>query len=193
MTDDFHYMFVYPIKSFGDIDALYGSWMKFIESWGMDNWEAMQKEIEGAIESSDLSVYNFRGDLSYLPKDHAFDASKPSYIYWGFCKVKPGMERALEKNFQDFVKLWTDKEMPTGWASYQGFFGSDMPMYVYAEWGDSPAAFWTQVEKDEAKTGDAAKALWDQFMQTLRSYDYMTGRNRPDLSYRPPKEEEAEK
>jgi hypothetical protein len=193
MTDDFHYMFVYPIKSFGDIDALYGSWMKLIEAWGMDKWEAMQKEIAGAVVSSDLSVFNFRGDLSYLPEDNAFDGSKPHYIYWGTCKVKPGMEQALEKSFMDFAKLWEAKEMPFGWAAYQGFFGADMPTYVYAEWGDSPAAFWAQAEKSEEKTGDAAKGLWDQLLQTLRSYDIMTGRNRPDLSYKPAMKEKAEK
>lgn len=192
MTDDFHYMFVYPIKNFADIDALYGEWMKFIEAWGMDNWKAMQKEIGDAVESSDLSVFNFRRDLSFLPEDNAYDGSKPNYFYWGFCKVKPGMEQALEKNFQDFVNLWKAKEMTTGWALYQGFFGADMPTYVYAEWGASPAAFWAQAEKSEAKTGDAAKAVWDQTMQTLRSYDFMTGRNRPDLSYKPAKKEASE-
>lgn len=192
MTDDYHYMFVYPIKSFGDIDALYGNWMKLIESWGMDKWDAMQKELGDAVVSSDLTVFNFRRDLSFLPEDNAYDGSKPNYFYWGFCKVKPGKEQALEEAFKGFVDLWKSKEMTTGWAAYQGFFGADMPIYVYAEWGPSPAAFWAQSEKAEAKIGDGAKGLWDQTMQSLRSYEFMTGRNRPDLSYKPAMKEEAE-
>ncbi len=191
-TDDFRYLFVYPIKDFADIDSLYASWTAFVQSWGMDKWEAMQREIAGAVESTTMSVFRFRAGLSYLPDGDAHDPSKSSYMYWGTCRVRPGMENALEKSFRDFAKLFAAKEMPSGWATYQAYFGTQMPMYVYAEWGDSPAAFWTRAERTQEKAGEAAAELWRQTMSTLRGYEYMTGRSRPDLSYRPAPEEAAE-
>ncbi len=191
-TDDFHYLFVYPIKSFADIDSLYASWTAFVQSWGMDKWEAMQQEIAGAVESTTMSVFRFRTSLSYLPDQDAYDSSKSSYMYWGTCLVKPGMENALEKSFRDFAKLFTAKEVPSGWATYQGYLGTEMPLYVYAEWGDSPAAFWTRAEKTQEKAGEAAEALWNETMSTLRGYTYTTGRSRPDLSYKPAKPEAAQ-
>jgi hypothetical protein len=42
-----------------------------------------------------------------------------------------------------------------------------------------------------ASAGDESEALWNETLSMLRRYDVKTGKNRPELSYRPTKEEPA--
>ena len=190
--DDYHYYFVYPIKDFADVDALYKSWMKLLEAWGWDKYEEMEKAMSGSVETYRFMLSRFRPDLSYMLEQHPYDPAKSNYILWGYCYVKPGKEKAFEQNFKDFVTLFTAKEVPFGWNTFQGDFGTEMPVYIYAEWGDGPAAFWTDVEKAMAKAGDESEALWNETLSMLRRYDVKTGKSRPDLSYRPVKEAATE-
>ena len=186
-TDDYHYYNVYPIKDLADVDALYKSWMKFLESWGWDKYEEMEKQISGSYETNRFMLSRSRPDLSYMPEQHPYDPDKSNYLLWGYCYVKPGKERAFEKNFKEFVTLFTAKEVPFGWNTWQGDLGTEMPLYIYVEHAASPAAFWTDVEKATAKVADESEALWNETLSMLRRYDVKTGKNRPELSYRPVK------
>lgn len=186
-TDDYHYYFVYPIKDFADVDALYKSWMKFLESWGWDKYEEVEKQISGSYETNRFMLSRLRPDLSYTPEQNPYDPDKSNYLLWGYCYVKPGMERAFEKNFKEFVTLFTAKEVPFGWQTWQGDFGTEMPVYIYVEHSSSPAVFWTTVENAMEKVGEESEALWNETLSMLRRYEIKTGKNRPELSYRPVK------
>jgi len=191
-TDDYHYYFVYPIEDLADVNAIHKSWMKLLESWGMDKWEEMEKSMSGSIETYRFMLMRSRPGLSYMPEQHPYDPAKSNYMLWGYCYLKPGMEKAFEQNFKDFVELFTAKEVPFGWNTFQGDFGTEMPVYLYAEWGDGPAAFWTNIEKSMAKVADESEALWNETLSMLRRYEVKTGMSRPDLSYRPVKEAATE-
>ena len=186
-TDDYHYYYVYPIKEFADVDALHKSWMKLLESWGWDKFAEMEKQISGSYENYRFMLMRSRPDLSYTPEEHPYDRDKSNYLLWGYCYVKPGMERAFEQNFKDFVTLFSAKELSFGWNTFQGDFGTEMPLYIYAEWAEGPAVFWTEAEKTMEKAGDESEALWNETLTMLRRYDVKTGKNRPELSYRPVK------
>jgi len=191
-TDDYHYYFVYPVENLADIDNIHKSWMKLLESWGLDKWEKMEKQISGSLETYRFMLLRSRPDLSFNPEHHPYDPAKSNYLLWGYCYLKPGMEKAFEQNFKDFVTLFTAKEVPFGWNTFQGDFGTEMPVFIYAEWADGPAAFWTEVEKSMAKVGDESEALWNETLSMLRRYEVKTGMSRPDLSYRPVKPAAAE-
>ena len=186
-TDDYHYYYVYPIKDFADVDALYKSWMKLLESWGWDKYEEMEKQISGSYETYRFMLSRLWPNLSYTPEQNPYDRDKSNYLLWGYCYVKPGKEKAFEKNFKDFVTLFTAKEVPFGWQTWQGDFGTEMPVYIYVEQASSPAVFWTEVENAMKMAGDETGALWNETLSLLRRYDVKTGTNRPELSYRPVK------
>jgi hypothetical protein len=191
-SDDYHYIFSWPIKNFADVDALFQSWMKLVEVWGWDKYAEMEKTVSGTYETNRHWFVRSRPGLSYVSDQQQYDRAKKNYILWGFCYVKPGKEKAFEKNFKDFVTMFTAKEVPFGWNTFQGDLGTEMPLYIYAEWGDGPAAFWTDVEKAMGKVEGEADALWKETQSLLRKYEVKIGGNRPDLSYRPAEEKPAE-
>jgi hypothetical protein len=190
-TEEFHYIFSWPMKNFADVDTLFESWMKLVEVWGWDKYAEMEKSVSGTYETNRHWFVRSRPGLSYGPDENQFDPSKSNYILWGFCYVKPGKEKAFEKNFKDFVTLFNAKEVPFGWSTFQGDLGTELPLYIYAEWGDSPSAFWTDVEKATGKVEAEADALWKETLTMLRKFEVRTGFSRPDLSYRPAKEKPA--
>ncbi len=60
-----------------------------------------------------------------------------------------------------------------------------MPFYFWAEYGKSPADFFSHSEKNMEIFGDEAMKLWMRTLALLRQFENIGGMFRPELSYMP--------
>ncbi len=188
IRDDFHYYFSFPIKNYGDIDNIYKQWYAFLEKWGMENYQAMMKKLEGTYESIGMSVIRLMPEMSYVPENPRLSPDEALFRLWGSCYVKPGKEKEVAENFKKIAAMWKEKGITTGWETYAIEMGTDMPVYFYSEIGNSAADFWNESDKIHEIIGEDITNLWMKTLKLFRKYEYHTGWYRPDLSYVPKKE-----
>ena len=194
-TDDFRYLWVFPISGYCDIPKVFAAFEKVIAQWGPEKFAKAAQSADGSMDHMRFAVFRGRPDLSYAPAGNPQDEEKaPKFVLWGTCKVKPGHEAAAEASFRKFSALFKEHGVTWRWDTYMGEIGTESPVYTYVETGHSRGTFWTAADKIDEKIGKESMALWKEFMSHLRGYSYTTGTFRADLSYEPaPKEESAQK
>ena len=99
------------------------------------------------------------------------------------------MEQEFETSFKKFGDYAKEKDIQWGWDTWVAEFGSEMPVYVYAEIAPSRSEFWTESEELEKSIGKDTMKIWTEMLPTVRKVDFIRGEFRPDLSYLPPTEE----
>jgi hypothetical protein len=185
-TDDFHYYFVEPIASYAGIDTMNSREAAWMNGAGKENIAALMKSLEGAIYRFDTYVFLQDPDLSYWPAKPRLKQGEEKFEYWGFGYVEWGKEKEFEDVLKQWVALYKSKDITSGWETYVGKFGGDLPVYVWDMAGKSAGDFFTEDENITRLLGEeAVKALNDKTMACCRKYEFKTGRFRPDLSNLP--------
>jgi hypothetical protein len=185
-TDDFHYYFVEPIANYAGIDTLNFREAAWMNGAGKDNIAALMKSLEGAIYHFDTYVFLQDPDLSYWPAKPRLKEGESKFVYWGFAYVEWGKEKEFEDIFKQWVALYKSKDVTSGWETYVGKFGADLPVYVWDMAGKSAADFFTEDENITKLLGEeAVKTLNEKTMACFRKFEFKTGRFRPDLSNLP--------
>jgi hypothetical protein len=187
-TDDFHYYFVEPIANYAGIDTMNAREAAWMNGPAKENIAALMKSLEGTIYRFDTYVFLLNPDLSYYPAKPGLKPEEVKFMYWGFGYVEWGKEKEFEDIFKQWVALYKSKDVASGWETYVGRYGADLPVYVWNMGGKSAGDFFTEDEKITKLLGeDAVKALNEKTMACFRKYEFKTGRVRPDLSNLPKK------
>ncbi len=182
--DNYHYYYVMPIKDYADITNIFKTWAELGEKVG-DPWQAMMKKYLKAYEYVKLGVIRTRADLSYVPENPRLKSGEEVYIRWGFCYVQPDKVGEFEEIMKEWVALFKKKNIADGFDTFIGDLGTDMPFYFWAEYGKSPADFFSHSEKNMEIFGDEAMKLWMRTLALLRQFENIGGMFRPELSYMP--------
>jgi hypothetical protein len=185
-SDDFHYYFVSPIKNYADIDAQDKAEEEMRKKVGEERFNANDKAYAGTFEYARIGFVYLRPDLSYAPEKPRLKPEEANFLYWGLCYVDSAKVDEFNEIFKEYVSLYKSKNITSGFTTYQGGYGTDMPFYFFAMSGKSPADFFSEDEKTtKILEGEKDEELWNRFLATLRKYEIKTGRYRPDLSYIP--------
>jgi hypothetical protein len=191
-SDDFHYYFVSPIKNYADIDAQEKADEEMRKKVGEERFDANDKAYGGTFEYGRIGFVSLRPDLSYAPEKPRLKPEEANFLYWGLCYVDFAKVEEFIEVLKEYITLYKSKNVASGFTTYQGGPGTDMPFYFFAMSGKSPADFFTEDEKTtKILEGEKSEELWKRFLGTLRKYEIKTGRYRSDLSYVPEAEKPA--
>jgi len=181
VTDELVYYFAAPVKDWADVEKFYIATQKVWDKGG----PAFLKQTMDTIASNRASLWVSRPDLSYTPGPPAGDPMTQTFRHWGFFYGKPGHEPQIEEYLKKFVALSNRTDGKVGWATYAGDFGTDAPVYLWAQFAENEGAFWTAVNEDSKEFGDEADKLWGEMLKHARDVEFFDGQYRPDLSYTP--------
>ncbi len=161
------------------------AWNDTMSKMGQEKMAEMMAKAEGTADYSHDSLWWERLDLSYVPEGVEVDPEKSTYRSWGWFYGKPGHEKHIEEYFKKYVELSKKHDIKRAWYTYVGDIGSDAPVYVWAEMGDSEASFAAQSEEIMKKVGEEGEDLWPGLVKHARKLEMVRGQYRPELSYKP--------
>jgi hypothetical protein len=185
ITDDFTVYWVFPLKSFADVDLWYKAVGEWTEKMGSAFYADMVKRTVRTYTKERFFTFRLAPELSYVPKDAPLEPGDTMFFYQGICSLIPGKEEAVGQYFKKFVEMYKSHDSPLGWSTYIGDVGMDVPVYFYVEYAKSAADFYTQMEKEEKEFGKESMELWMKAMKCFRKYEYKLGTLRLDLSNPP--------
>jgi hypothetical protein len=186
-TEDFHYFLCYPMASLTDLDKAFSVFNEILGKFGEQKFDVLNRKMTGATESLKQSTVTFSPGLSYLPEKPRLKPEEMKFVYWGFCYVLPGKEKEFEAQFKKIAALFKAKNVDSGFNTFVGGIGADLPFYLYTEFGKSPADFFLNEEKVMKLVDPEVTELWNQTLTLMRKYEFKMGTYRPDLSYTPVK------
>ncbi len=191
--DDFHYRFGRPIDNFADIDNFYKAFGEWSKKMGSEQWESLMKSGIGTLDYYRYFLTRFRPDLSYIPEELGFNLwEEGHFISIESCYLNLGTEKEYEEIIKKWVEIYKNKNISSGWWTYVGDIGTNMPKYVFAVRAKSAADYYSQSEKIQKLLGEEIKKLMGKTMSPVRKIEIKNGRFRPDLSYLPKEKKSTE-
>ena len=183
--EDGRYFYATPLDGYGGLEGFGAAWHETMANVGQEKLAELMAKAEGAADYSHDSLWWERLDLSYVPEGVDIDPAASTFRSWGWFYGKPGHEKEIEEYFKKYVELSQKHDIKRAWFTYVGDVGCDVPVYVWAEMGDSEASFAAMSEEIMKKTGDEGLGLWQGMVQHARKVEMVRGQYRPELSYTP--------
>jgi hypothetical protein len=184
-TDDGHYYMVYPLKSYADVDSWHKAWEELGKKAGPENLRAIDRRILAAVIERVYQFWYYRPDISFLPEKERLKPEEIGYYTWDFVWLVPGKEAEFEAVNKEWIALSTTKNARDPFMTCVGDLGTQMPVYLWIEYGKSAADYAATEEKFWKAMGEEGAALSKKTRALIRRMDSKTGQYRPDLSYTP--------
>lgn len=184
-TDDNHYYIVYPLNNYADADSWLKAWAELAQKMGPENLQALHNRIAAAEIERVYQFWYYRPDISFLPLKERLKPEEIGYYTWDFVWLIPGKEAEFEAVNKDWISLSKAKNAGDPFLTYVGDLGTQMPVYVWLEYGKSAADYAAAEEKFWKSMGEEGAALSKKTRALIRKMDSKTGQYRPDLSYSP--------
>ena len=181
-TEDFHYWWVVIIEDITDFEKFIQELGSYIVRMEKEEGFDFRQEFKGKTYFMKPTIIQWLPDLSNMPEG-TMDLTKTQYFRWGRCYVKVGEEDKFIQNFEEWIKLFKDNQIETGWNLYTGILGTENPYFIWGEIYDSPLDMETKRAKAFETISEQSDKLWSETLQYLRKIEFNTGWYRPDLSY----------
>lgn len=190
-TEDFHYIFVFPVENFADMDNIYKATGEMAQKAG-EEFQAMIKSAEGTLEYSTYFMVRYIPQLSYIPEKPRLKQEESNFILWECFYAQPTKEGEFAEVLKQWQTLYKNKDIPDGWELYVGSLGTEQPLFIAMFRAKSAADYFSQWEKTLELLGEEGQELLKKTVAPLRKFERKSGRYRPDLSYIPKKEKPTE-
>lgn len=187
VTDDSHYFVVYGLKDAADIDRWKTAWRELAQRMGPETLQAVHLRIVAAELERVYQLWYFRPDISFLPEKERLKPDEIGHYTWDFVWVVPGKEAEFEAINKEWSALSKARKSRDPFMTYVGDLGTKMPVYVWFEYGKTPADTAAAEERFWKSMGDAGADLSKRTRALIRKLESKAGRYRPDLSYVPGK------
>ncbi|MGB7294886.1 MAG: hypothetical protein WBC70_04790 [Candidatus Aminicenantales bacterium] len=184
-TDDSHYYVIFLVKNFADVDSWFEAWVELAQKMGPENLQAVHGRIVAAEIKRVYTFWRFRPDISFLPEKERLKPEEIGFYTWDFVWLIPGKEAEFEAVNKEWIALSAAKKARDPFLTYMGDLGTDMPVYVWFEYGRSAADYAVTEEKFWKGMGEEGAALSKKTRALIKKMESKTGRYRPDLSSAP--------
>lgn len=185
-TDDNHYYAIFfPLKGYADVDLWFKAWGELAQKMGPENFQEIHARLVAVEIERRYVFWRFRPDISFLPERERLKPEEIGYCTWDFVWLIPGKEPEFEAINREWVALSTAKKAQDPFLTYMGDLGTNMPVYVWFEYGKSAADYAAAEEKFWKAMGEEGAELSKRTRALIRRMESKTGRARPDLSYFP--------
>ncbi len=149
---------------------------------GPESFQAVHRRLVVAELERVYQFWYFRPDISFLPENERLKPEEIGHYTWDFVWVIPGKEAEFDK---EWVALSNAKKARDPFLTYAGGPGTTMPVYVWFEYGKSPADYAEAEERFWKSMGAEGADLSKRTRALIRRSETKTGRYRPDLSFAP--------
>ncbi len=184
-TDDGHYYVVYRLKDYAGADLWFKAWGELSQKMGPENLRALQRRIAAAEIERAYQFWTYRPDISFLPEKERLKPEEIGYYTWDFVWLIPGKEEEFEAVNREWIALSKARKARDPFLTLAGDLGTQMPVYLWIEYGKSAADYAATEEKFWKAMGEEGAALSKKSRALIRKMDSKTGQYRPDLSYSP--------
>jgi hypothetical protein len=184
-TDDYIYYWSIPIKDISEMVRIDHEWNSFMSKL-KENKEVDLNEIwRGCYEYSLPRIIYYSGELSYVPDAPRLDPAEARYVRMWFCYVLPGHDDQFRSKLLRYIGEFKKSRVNSGFETYVGMMGTEMPMYIWIERYRDEIDMWTTRQRIFSEMGGDVLDIWGEMQQDIRKMEIKTGRYRPDLSYKP--------
>lgn len=179
------YMYAVPLANMAEFTVILAKWEAMVEEIGRETFEALNSKSTALVSQSALNFYVERRDLSYF--SDALDAASADMPmrHFDWLYVAPGKESEFEALMKEWVELYEEYGIETGWVTQQAVTGDNLPMYLLVTPADGMAAWATESEAVDAVLGDADDDLLQRTLALMRAYKPSNTTFRPELSVLP--------
>jgi hypothetical protein len=182
-TDDFHYYFLLPMNSFGDIDKIMQTFMVDLpKKAGAQKFGDLMRRGGATMEMTREWVVVRRDDISYMPAKRRIAPEQVTYLQYDFYYLKPGTEDMVDSISKEWAAAFQAANLTNGFTLYQAVVGGELPLVVVVQEGTSVADLVAQANKDMETLGDKGRALFAKTFSTVRRFETKYARLRPDLA-----------
>jgi hypothetical protein len=173
------YLYAFPMQTMADMVTIDQDWEAALKAAG---GPAIFAKSDRLVEYADAAIVAFRPDMSYVPANPSEAESTGSFRHWTFWHPLPGKAQELEAVAEEFAALYQANDMDSGWRVYQRIIGPELPAYIVASTGMSPADYYSTSEAANAKLGAQADALFQKAFAITRRVETRDGMMRPDMA-----------
>jgi hypothetical protein len=184
-TDDSRYYVIYGLANYGSVDGLHQAWREAASRIAAEKFRALHGRMTALENSRVLKFWTFRPDISFLPVPERLKPEEYAYYTWDFVQLHPGKEAEFEAINREWAALSRAKGARDPFMTYHGGIGTDEPVYVWFEYGKSPADYAEAEERFWKSLGAEGVELSKRTRALIRRLETKTGRYRPDLSFAP--------
>lgn len=171
------------LESFAELNE---QWMGMINEIGWETWKEMSGQ--GLVESSKMNFYVSRPDLTYMPEALEASMGEMPVRHYDWLYPIAGTEEEFEATMKEWVAMYAENNLETGWMAYQAVTGDNLPMYVLLTPAASTGDYYLMSDKVDEMLGEAGQALMMKSWAMLRDFEHNDAHLRPDLSMLPAEE-----
>jgi len=179
------YMYAVPMTGMEDFSKLNQQWMGMINKIGWDKWEAMSAKSDPMVEYRETNFYVEMPDQSYHPEGFEENMGDQMLRHMDYLYPTAGMEDEFGDLMKEWVALYKDNGIETGWTAYQAVTGEDLPMVVLITPAASTGDYYMMSDKVDEMLGDAGKQLMQKSVAMMRKFRHTDTWARPELSLVP--------
>ncbi len=177
------YSYGIPMSGMADFMDMNAQWMGMVDQIGWENWEAMS--ADHLVENRTMNFYVELPDLSYHPAGYAESLADKPVRHFDWLYPKPGMETEFNEVMMEWVALYEEMGIESGWTAYQAVSGDDLPLIVLITPATSASAYYLMSEEIDASMGEKGQDLMMRSMALMRKFEHEEAQFRPDLSVMP--------
>jgi len=177
------YSYAIPMASMADFMKMNEQWMGMVNAIGWDKWEAMQ--ASDLVEHSSMNFYVEIPAGSYHPEGYEESMADKPVRHYDWLYPKSGMESELTEVLKEWVALYEEHGIASGWTAYQAVSGEDLPLVVLITPAESAGAYYMMSDEVDGILGEAGQALMMKSMGMLRKFEHNEAMFRPELSLVP--------
>jgi len=139
-TSDFHYYFILPMTSAGDVDKIMQIFMVDLpRKVGAAKVADVMRRGGATMEKTHEWIVMRRDDISYMPAKPRLKPEEMEYVRYDFYYIKPGMEMEVDAIANDWKAALIAANINDGFTVYQPMVGGDLPLIVVTTGGKSAA------------------------------------------------------
>ena len=182
-SDDFHYYYLIPIDSYGDIDKLHPKFAEVSERVGKERWLKMYQENEASIESHKEYIVLWSADLSYVAKEPRLKPGEEKFLHWVFFHYKLDKRKEVMGVIKEWKKLYEEKNISSEWSVWIPEIGLDNNLIILTEIAKDGADFYNTMKEISNQIKEEEQKLWAKLSPNIIKIAQKYGGPRPDLSY----------
>ncbi len=182
------YTYAVPLANMAEFTEMGEKWGAMVEEIGQETFAEVDARSAALVTHRTMNFYVERPDLSYMPEALAAASGEMSFRHFDWLYVEPGNEAEFEAILKEWVDLYAENGIESGWSANQAVTGDNLPMWVLITPADGMAAWANENEAVDAQLGDADDMLLQKTLKLMRAYKPSNSTFRPDLSVLPENE-----
>jgi len=179
------YMYAVPMESLDEFAEIGAKWQSMVEDIGRDTYDEVDARSAALVTHRSMNFYVERPDLSYMPEALEAASGEMSFRHFDWLYVEPGSEAEFAAILKEWVELYEEYGIESGWSANQAVTGDNLPMWVLITPADGMAAWANENDAIDAVLGDADDDLLQRSLALMRAYNPSNATFRPELSVLP--------